>query len=347
MSTSEWLADCWIDFITEAAELRTQLRRGKVLIRRDRVGQLHVRPGLITAEVKLDNGTVVTVRIRQPVISDKMWKDVLVALARNAGFAAELLQGHLSPGMMEVFLERGVDLYPFDLNDVQNYCSCGSGPACVHAVATHLAFSNSIASAPSLLFTFRGLPQQQLVKVVRKVRSIKRGPKKPKTVKSTSGIEDAAQITTDYWARGAMPSLHFHYDRDEPDVTLHVVRALGAAPGNVHGDAIADVLEPILRVARTRIARLTDAVADLHPGEPEGKRISKAAPRDDRLDDLLVEAAMKRGELTPEFVSEALDVPVDHALQLLGWLVDEGRLSRDGGPQSSRFLPLPTKSAAN
>jgi len=193
---------------------------------------------------------------------------------------------------------------------------------------------------------------------VRKVRAIKRSRKKTEVTKKSKGIESANKITSGYWGVGSLPTIHFHVDREEvdPGQSLHVLRALGSAPGNLNGEQIADVLAPVVRVARDRVIKMMDTMADFMDGKgidsdkptqeiPQMATPSDSSPSEEAgLDELLVHAALKRGELKPRFVAEALGITADQALQYLDWLVEDGRLRVMVEGDDTRYLPAEDQS---
>jgi hypothetical protein len=313
--TEPWLTLIWLDFITESSDLRKELRRGRILARKDKVQSMEVRPGLITAEVLLDNGSSVTVRIRQPVIAVSEWKLAIGKLIKNAGFSAELLQGRVSEGMVEIFHESGIDLYPYDLTDIKNFCSCGTGPVCVHSIATHLKFAKALAAAPLLLFTFRGLPKEKLMGALRRRRSVRAKSGRPGR-RPRVGIEPITSIEKGYWSRGSVPVLSFHFETGEREANgLHVVQALGPGPAQLDPAVMADVLAPIIKIARSRLKEFAEFSSD--------SDVVGAGPT---IDEQLLLEAQKEKEITVEYAARHLSLPLVDARKYLKWLVQDGRM---------------------
>ncbi len=64
----------------------------------------------------------------------------------------------------------------------------------------------------------------------------------------------------------------------------------------------------------------------------------EAEPKLDRLDDILVEAARRRGGLTSGEVATAVGVTTGKAREFLHWLVEEGRLVKTGKTRSTKYV---------
>jgi uncharacterized Zn finger protein len=338
MTLDGWLPERWLAPITEASELRTQLRKGRVLARKGCVGDLEVRPGLVTAIVKSEGGGGASVKIRQPPIADAWWDDALDRLAQQAGHAAALLAGRMSRATLSVFEDVGIDLFPFDLRDLANFCSClEQTTVCTHAAATHLVLADAMAADPFVLFEFRGRPKEQLLDGLRARRSGPAGPTVEEPEAAREDTEDGSALLDGYFDRGPLPAIAFHFQpgNGEPqDDGLAVIRALGPGPSAVPPEAVALVLAPLVRIARQRVERLTEQVADV---DTSGRDPGAAGG----LDDLLVAAARQAGHLTSSGVAELLHIPQQEARRYLQWLVQEGRLLQVGRARGTRYEPPP------
>lgn len=337
MSGDAWISACWLDFINLSTELRREVRRGKVLARKRLVENLEVRAGLVSADVREEHGGTVSVKIRQPLVTPEEWDVFLDAAVGNAGLAAELLAGRMSEAMSGLFVDAGLELFPYTLADVKNYCTCGrSGPACVHSVATHIALAQAMSAAPLLLLTFRGLEQTTLFEALRARRGSPSATQKTAaSVEEESLFEGPSALRDAFWQKGPLPAMGFHFASTEAAEanSLPVVRALGLGPSNTAPDDVAHVLEPILAVARGRLAASAQVTLDLSTPEVE--------PEEPPLDEILVRAAQQHGSLTAEFVASALAIDLSQAAQYLNWLVEEERLARDEKGPRVCYVPGP------
>ncbi|HRE91433.1 MAG TPA: hypothetical protein PK095_20110, partial [Myxococcota bacterium] len=166
-----WIYDRWTAPLYDLAELRQQVRRGKILARKGNVRDLQIRAGLLSAEVISDSGESHAVKIRMDIIDQPTWVSVVEAISSEAALAADLIRGRLSERLAEIFEEAGHDLFPFDLRDVSSYCSCREdAKVCTGAVATHLHFAEVIQADPMKLLAFRGRDRSWLEDEVRERR---------------------------------------------------------------------------------------------------------------------------------------------------------------------------------
>jgi uncharacterized Zn finger protein len=348
MTEEHWITACWLEFLNLAPELRRYVRRGKVIARKGLVENLEVVPGLASAEVRADHGGFVSVKIRQQVIRPEEWDDLLEQVATNAGLAAELLGGQVSEAMSELFVDAGLELFPYEVSDVKNYCTSGEpGPVSIYSVATHIALAQAFAAAPLLLLTFRGLSRETLFNKLRGLRDSRTESSSAESSSETveaSGTEDMQLLRDGFWGGKPLPSISFQVGAGEADdeTSLPVIRALGDGPSGTPPDQVARVLAPILTVAQGRLDSMGQVTMELDKStesESTEKKEETGEESEDAMDKILVSAAMRHGSLTVEFVAQALKVDTMRASRYLKWLVEEGRLRviRDGGRK--RYAP--------
>lgn len=359
-----WIYDRWTAPLYDLAELRQQVRRGKILARKGNVRELQIRPGLLSAEVISDSGESHAVKIRMDIIDQPTWVSVVEAISGEAALAADLIRGRLSERLAEIFEEAGHDLFPFDLRDVSSYCSCREdAKVCTGAVATHLHFAEVIQADPMKLLAFRGRDKTWLEDEVRERRGgaavaapnqagkpgkpLKNGkPGKGETKGEVNeSLAPASSLKDGFWERGAVPTIafmleHAHYEAEE---SFPVVRALGPGPGDLSPSELADALTPLLRVSRHRIEHILDRAE--HESEAPPPPV-EAAPESEPLDDLLIAAARRQGQLTTGMVAQALGVSAREAREYLQYLVNAGKLKVVGKARGTRYLPLEADESA-
>jgi len=348
VNLESWIAQRWLDPVQDATDLRKQVRRGKVLARKGKVKNLTVRPGLVTAEVQNDTGGVLAVKIRQPVLHEASWDEMVEVLADNPGFSALLLDGRISEDMVEAFDLLGIDLFPFDLLDLTHFCSCHEDTArgCTHAVATHFALASALGADPFLLFEFRGRPGSWLIEQLRARRDEAKGgvasddedgagaAGAEEDADERGALEPAEAVLDGFWERGVLPHIGFRARKEDLDASesLPVIRALGPGPGEIPPDRVADVLAPIVRQARRRAEDIIEEAAEA-TSIPTMEEVDM-----DSLDDILVAAAHQHGVLTSSFVAKALGIGQREARRYLLWLVEEGRLEKVGRARGTKYV---------
>ncbi len=336
--SGEWLKDRWLQPFLDASDLRIAVRRGRVINRKGWVRDVKVANGIFTAEVNSDAGVVHHVKVRMDVVDGDVWGDVVAIASDEAALSGDLLNGAVTNRVASLFEECGQDLFPFDLRDLTIFCSCSHSGAgcCQHAVAASFKFAELISVDGTLLLQLRGRAHDELTADLRAQRtgaSIEEEPPE-----EDLGVRGPEELLEGFWVNGVMPNLVFKVIRAKEGELLPIVRALGAAPNGSTSNEVANTLTPLVRLGLQRldaIAERADVVALEAPSPPP--KDPNAAPS---LDDMLIDAARARGELTSAFVADALGVNQRDARKYLQWLVEEGRLRITGRARGTRYLPV-------
>ena len=322
----------WLDALLECRELRTKIRRGRVLAKRRRVKHMSVNPGMVSATVEDDSGGEESVRLRLGRFDDDVWTDVAERLTSDPGHAARLVTGYIDDDMMEAFDASGAELFPYDIADVNYYCTCDDTDLlCVHAVALHVALGEAIGADPFVLLELRGRDRGWLVEAAAMDAQADPGDDSNRETDAGDPLES---LLDGYWKAGTVPRLAFQRWTSAPADTeaLPVVRALGPGPLDTSPDDIAQVLSPLVRVARQRLDGWMDQVTPAMDDAPEASQTRS-------LEEILMEVAHEQGHITSAGVADALGVPVREARRHLQWLVDEGRLRVTGRTRGTRYIP--------
>ena len=330
---SEHWPERWNDVLLECRELRTKVRRGRVLARRRRVQGMAIRPGLVTATVEDDSGNSFSVRLRIAILDPDVWDDVAERLQGDPGHRARLVTGRVDDNMMEAFDASGAELFPYDIGDVSYYCTCfDQGAVCIHSVAAHVALADAMEADPFVLLELRGRDRDWLLQATAADITGDKGA----TDQADETSEPASEIKDTYWTAGPIPHLAIRSweDNVEDEKGLPVVRALGPGPVDTSPEVIADVLSPLFRVAYQRLDGWMDQVP-----EPEQEVVAKTRSRSPSLSEVLMETAHQQGFLTSAGVADSLALSVREARRHLQWLVDEGRLTVVGRTRGTRYLP--------
>jgi uncharacterized Zn finger protein len=131
---------------------------------------------------------------------------VLDALAEQAIFAAQLLNGEMPPDVEEVFQVVKVPLFPAQRGDLQTNCSCpDSANPCKHIAAVYYLLGERFDQDPFLLFELRGRSKEQVVAALRERRAAEAGLVPASYVADTVEVVEAPSLTEcldRYWAMG-------------------------------------------------------------------------------------------------------------------------------------------------
>ena len=150
---------------------RSRIERGRSYVRNRRVEELSIEPGLISARVQGTRPVPYRVDVRLPVLEDALWRDVVVALAAQAGTIAAMLAGELPEAAEEALGAVGQSLFP-TAERAAFSCSCPDWEKpCKHAMAVLLLVADRLATDPFVLFALRGRTRDDLLAAVRSVRS--------------------------------------------------------------------------------------------------------------------------------------------------------------------------------
>ena len=171
-----WWADRWIKALTPLMD-SARLSRGRSYARRGQVIEIEVVPGLVTSRVQGSRRTPYKVSIRLKPLSDRQWDTVLDALAGQAIFAAQLLNGEMPPDVEEVFDAVKVPLFPTSRGDLQTDCSCPDwANPCKHIAAVYYLLGERFDEDPFLLFQLRGRSKEEIAAALRERRAAEAGP---------------------------------------------------------------------------------------------------------------------------------------------------------------------------
>ena len=201
-----WWADRWISALKPLMD-SGRLSRGRSYARRGQVIDIDVAPGRVTSRVQGSRRTPYKVNIQLKPLEDRQWNTVLDALAEQAIFAAQLLNGEMPADVEEVFDVVQVPLFPASRGDLETNCSCPDwANPCKHIAAVYYLLGERFDEDPFLLFELRGRSQEEIAVALRKrraveVKTVEARPYMPDLVKSVDvpALEDSVER---YWTLG-------------------------------------------------------------------------------------------------------------------------------------------------
>jgi uncharacterized Zn finger protein len=168
-----WWADRWIAAIKPLMD-SGRLSRGQSYARRGQVMDIDVVPGRVTARVQGSRRTPYKVNIQLKPLSTQQWDKVLDALAEQAIFAAQLLNGEMPVDIQDAFEAVDVPLFPTSRGDLETNCSCPDwANPCKHIAAVYYLLGERFDEDPFLLFELRGRSQEEIAVALRERRAVK------------------------------------------------------------------------------------------------------------------------------------------------------------------------------
>jgi len=202
-----WWADRWIKALKRLIDSK-RLSRGRNYARQGQVMEIDVSPGRISARVQGSRRTPYKVSIQLKRLSDRQWDEVFDALAEQAIFAAQLLNGEMPPDIEQVFEAVRVPLFPVSRGDLQTDCSCPDwANPCKHIAAVYYLLGERFDADPFLLFELRGRSKDEVAVALRERRAQGTG-----AVAEVSYVPDAVALVEApaleecldrYWTLGA------------------------------------------------------------------------------------------------------------------------------------------------
>ena len=166
-----WWADRWIKALKRLMDSR-RLSRGRNYARRGQVMEINVDSGHVSARVQGSRRTPYRVNIRLQSLTDRQWAKVFDALAEQAIFAAQLLNGEMPADVEQVFDAVKVPLFPTARGDLKTDCSCPDwANPCKHIAAVYYLMGERFDQDPFLLFELRGRSKGDVAAALRERRS--------------------------------------------------------------------------------------------------------------------------------------------------------------------------------
>ena len=218
------------------------------------------------------------VKIRLKPLSDRQWEKVLDALAGQAIFAAQLLNGEMPPDVEQVFQAVSVPLFPDNRGDLVTSCSCpDSANPCKHIAAVYYLLGERFDEDPFLLFELRGRNQDAVTAALRQRRAAEAGPVEAAYGATAVAPVDAPSLDEDlerFWAMGeAAANLPLAISRPTPPFALLKRVGLPAFPGLAAGGfqrQMERVYDSVTEAALA--AAFADTTAMGWDGEDNGER---------------------------------------------------------------------------
>ncbi|RPI58603.1 MAG: hypothetical protein EHM56_01355 [Chloroflexi bacterium] len=230
-----WWAGRWIAALTPLMD-SGRLSRGRSYARKGQVMDIEVEPGVVVSRVQGTRPRPYNVKIRLKPLSDRQWEKVLDALAEQAIFAAQLLNGEMPPDVEDVFQAVSVPLFPDKRGDLVTSCSCpDSANPCKHIAAVYYLLGERFDEDPFLLFELRGRDKEAITGALRQRRAAEAGPVEPAYAPTTVAPVDAPPLSEaldGFWQMGeAAADLPLDIDRPAPPFALLKRVGLPAFPG--------------------------------------------------------------------------------------------------------------------
>lgn len=236
---SSWWGQRWLA-VLKSYGLESRMSRGRSYARSGQVLSIDIEPGIVSAKVQGSQRTPYKVHIGLPLLKADEWGRVLDAIASQAIFSAQLLNGEMPQEIEQAFRSAGISLFPQAQRDLVTECSCPdmSNP-CKHIAAVYYLLGEQFDLDPFLIFTLRGRTREQIIDGLRERRTAAAGPDDttadatPET--RTPGLREQL---ADFWEAGDAPEPDVRIAA--PDVPAAILRRLGQPPAGTQ-NALRDI----------------------------------------------------------------------------------------------------------
>ena len=166
----------WCDNLERYSDFENRLPRGRAYVRNGSVLDLQIAAGDVQAFVSGTNLYKVAVKVG--AVPKARWTSICTDCAGAIDSLVELLQGHLSKGVMERICRQKTGLFPAPA-EIRFSCSCPDWALmCKHVAAVLYGVGARLDERPELLFKLRNVDEKKLIaKAATGLPLSRKGPK--------------------------------------------------------------------------------------------------------------------------------------------------------------------------
>jgi len=193
IATSFW-GRSWCRHLESFSDYESRLPRGRTYVRNGSILHLSIAPGKITAMVQGSELYELTISIDP--LPAKQWTAVKQACQGKIATMIELLQGKISDGIMTVVTDPTNGLFPKP-KQIHFNCNCPDwADMCKHIAAVLYGVGARLDDSPELLFTLRGVDQNELISLDTTHQTITSGSRRSRRrTLSDDAVNDVFGIT--------------------------------------------------------------------------------------------------------------------------------------------------------
>ncbi len=185
----------WCDHMESFGDYANRLPRGRTYVCNGSVCHLGIARGGVEAFVA--GSDVYQVKISISQATESLWESIKQRCSGKIGTLLELLQGKFSKEVMEVVTDPKTGLFP-QSREIKYTCSCpDSARMCKHIAAVMYGIGARLDESPELLFTLRGVDQQELIQSGAKVDEIVEGGGSSRRTIAAEALEDVFGVEFD------------------------------------------------------------------------------------------------------------------------------------------------------
>lgn len=165
-----WWVQRWVDLLNNY-RFKKRLERGRRYAREGNILSIEYKGAKVVALVQGTAQDPYKVSIWLDPFTDEDWNYVIDSLAEHALFSAQLLAAEMPTDIEAVFTASGLNLFPFQLAEVNSRCDCPDPKnPCKHIAAVYYQLGDFFREDPFILFQLRGRDRQQILDALRQKR---------------------------------------------------------------------------------------------------------------------------------------------------------------------------------
>ena len=327
----------WCDAITDMSQaVVDSLPNSIPLVSAGLVNNICVTPGCLEATI-FDQ--VVSIELRQ--FAQGQWRNVIAMLSDRAIFTTSLLNGELPQGIVDIFKQASLSLFPTKLREFTFHCNCRTLVApCEHACALLIAFAQKLEEDPFNMLTLRGMTRENLLSMIRSARSDQIVDEKTKYRISYELPAQSVSFADFYSPRDSRDG-HENID----DINFHIsyspatiLRRLGN-PAIWHAPmSVESILQPIIEAA-AREAEMLGQCEHYEIPVPDTQKVvgkplkvqvvqnppTSRAPRNSANSrDKIPDMGFVEDAIDPAILADLSDDPIHAAKDIYRWLLTRG-----------------------
>jgi uncharacterized Zn finger protein len=183
----------WCENLERYSDYVNRLPRGRTYVRNGSVVDLQIKPGRV--EARVSGSSLYTVRVDVSSVPKARWSTICKDCAGGIDSLVELLQGHLSKGVMQRICQERTGLFPSP-QEIEFDCSCPDWASmCKHVAAVLYGVGARLDERPELLFALRKVDQKDLIaRAGKNVPLTQKGPAAAKVLDAKENLSDVFGI---------------------------------------------------------------------------------------------------------------------------------------------------------
>ncbi len=123
MTEQAWWVQKWLELL-DSYRFKKRLERARLYAREGNVLSIDFEDSQVIARVQGSEPEPYMVDLSLAAFSDEEWDYIIKLLSKKAIYSAQLLTGQMPDHIERVFIDSGVNLFPFSLADIRSRCTC-------------------------------------------------------------------------------------------------------------------------------------------------------------------------------------------------------------------------------